>query len=77
MSGGGDPAYQQRGYPSGSGALNESLDLSASSYSASSCTTSGIASGEGSEGSGSLLHQRLTGGVNREQGVRDLRNIIQ
>lgn len=91
MSGGGgpDPAYQ--GYP-GTGAAaglvhqaqDADLSLSASSFSSS---TSGVVSGEGaSESSGAFLHQRLlssssggsaSGGVSREQGVRDLRSIIQ
>lgn len=90
MSGGGgaDPAYQ--GYPGTGGAAglvhqaqDADLSLSASSFSSS---TSGVVSGEGgSESSGAFLHQRLlsssggsaSGGVSREQGVRDLRSIIQ
>lgn len=82
----GDPAYPQRGYPSGSGGgaggLNDSSlnpqDLSASF---SSSGTSGIASGDGGDcSSGPSLQQRLVAagvGVSREQGVRDLRSIIQ
>ncbi len=56
-------------------------DLSVGSYSGSS--TSGVLSGGESSGEGSGLHQRLVAagltavGVSREQGVRDLRSIIQ
>jgi hypothetical protein len=85
--GGGDPAYQQgRGYPATGGAsISDSsfnaADLSGSAGSLFSSGTSGVASGEGSECSGNL-HQRLVAagvavGVSREQGVRDLRSIIQ
>ena len=90
--GGGDPAsssYFQS--PSASGnalALSSdsinAADLSIGSYSGSS--TSGVVSGGESGGEGSGLHQRLVAaglsavggaGVSREQGVRDLRSIIQ
>lgn len=83
MSGDPGPAYkQQRGFPSGSGLSSSSDSVSAVDHSFSSnsstSTTSGFASG--SEGSGSGFQQRLVGaglGVSREQGVRDLRSIIQ
>lgn len=71
---------------SGGGALTLSTDsfsaadLSFGSYGSSS--TSGVVSGDGGESGG--LHQKLVaaglavgGGVSREQGVRDLRSIIQ
>lgn len=81
-----DPAYQlARGYPPGSGVAATSNDSSANaadlSTSFSSSGTSGIASGDGNDsGSSPSLHQRLVAagvGVSREQGVRDLRSIIQ
>ena len=85
-SSGESPAYQQqRGYPSGS-AHNDCIaaDL-LGSFSSSTSSTSGVASGEGSEASTSGSHQRLfVGGVgssgtstSNEQGVQDLRSIIQ
>lgn len=84
---GGDPAYHHpgRGYPTGGGgaASNESsFNAGELSTSLSSSGTSGIASGEGTDcsGGGSALQQRLVAagvGVSREQGVRDLRSIIQ
>ena len=78
------PAYhhQQRGFPlagSGLGSSSDSINQVDHSFSSTSSTTSGFASG--SEGSGSgFQQQRLVGaglGVSREQGVRDLRSIIQ
>ena len=93
MTSGDGPTYHNHngGYPPGSalGAAENTgatvHDLSSSfSSSRGSSTTSGVVSGEGSEGSGSGLHQRLVSGVatagsilSREQGARDLRSIIQ
>ena len=82
MSSGGDPAYL-RGYPTGGGgAASSESSFNAGELSASlssSGGTSGIASGEGTDcsGGGLALQQRLGVGVGREQGVRDLRSIIQ